>query len=278
MLKRILLPLDPSPYTKTATFIACKIAKLHNAEITGLVILDIPGIEKSIGPIPMGALHYAEKIELAKKVEASQRIEQILEKFRITCEEQMVPYTEAHDQGYPSKAIMHATRFFDLMIIGMRNFFDFETGAKEGTSLTKLLDKSITPVLGVPKAYEIPEILKVLVAYDGSLPASRALQRFGQLRNPEAMEITLLNSSKDEKMGMYLLEQAEQYLQVHGMKHIKKEWTPEDILKVVDQEYYERYDSFVVGAHAREGIFDFILGSLTSLLVQRGEKPVFIGQ
>ncbi len=278
MLKRILLPLDPTPYTNTASFIACKIAKLHAAEITGLVILDIPGIEKSIGPIPMGALHYAEKIELAKKVEASQRIEQLLEKFRKTCEEQLVPYKEAHDQGYPSKAIMHATRFYDLMIIGLRNFFDFETGAKEGTSLTKLLDKSITPVLGVPKTYEIPEILKVLVAYDGSLPASRALQRFGQLRNPEAMEITLLNSSDDKKMGMYLLDQAEQYLHVHGMKNIKKEWTSEDILNVVDHMYYDRYDSFVVGAHAREGIFDFMLGSLTSFLIERGEKPVFIGQ
>ncbi len=76
MIKRILLPLDPSSYTKTATYIACKIAQLHHAEVTGLVILDLPGIERSIGPIPMGALHYAEKIELAKKVEASQRIEQ----------------------------------------------------------------------------------------------------------------------------------------------------------------------------------------------------------
>ena len=278
MLKRILLPLDPSPYTETATYIACRIAQLHNAEVTGLVILDIPGIERSIGPIPMGALHYAEKIELAKKVEASQRIEKLLDEFKKTCEDHKVSYREAHDQGYPSNAIMQATRFYDMMIIGLRTFFDFETGDHEGTSLNKLLDKSITPVLGVPENYQVPDFLKVLVAYDGSLPSSRALQRFGQLRNPDAMEITLLNSSKDEQTGMYLLEQAEQYLLAHGMKNIRKEWISDDILDVVENHYYDRYDSFVVGAHAKEGIFDFILGSLTKFLIDRGKKPVMIGQ
>ena len=273
MLKRILLPLDPSPYSVTATEVACTVAKLHNAEI-----LDLPDIERSIGPVPMGALHYAEKIELAKKVEASTRIENLLNKFRKKCTDENVPFAEAHDQGYPSKAIMHATRFYDLMVIGLRTFFDFETGDKDGDSLNKLLDKSITPVMGVPRSYNPPQISKVLVAYDGSLPASRALQRFGQLRNPDSFDVTLLNASKDEKMGMYLLDNAEQYLKAHGMKRISKKVTSENIMDVIEKHYYDAYDSFVVGAHAREGIFDFILGSLTKFLIDRGEKPVFIGQ
>jgi nucleotide-binding universal stress UspA family protein len=278
VLKRILLPLDPSPYSVTATEIACTVAKLHNAEITGLVILDIPDIERSIGPVPMGALHYAEKIEIAKKVEASARIESLLDKFRKKCTDEKVPFAEAHDQGYPSNAIMHATRFYDLVVIGLRTFFDFETGDEEGTSLNKLLDKSITPIIGVPRSYNPLAIIKVLVAYDGSLPASRALQRFGQLRNPDSVDVTLLNSSNDEKMGMYLLDNAEQYLKAHGMKRISKKFTRENIRDVIEKQYYDAFDSFVVGAHAREGIFDFILGSLTKFLIDKGEKPVFIGQ
>ena len=53
MIKRILLPLDSSPYTDTAMEIGCDLAERHGAELTGLVILDIPGIEKSIGPVPL---------------------------------------------------------------------------------------------------------------------------------------------------------------------------------------------------------------------------------
>ena len=46
VIKRILIPLDPSPYSKSALNLACIIAKVYNDELTGLVILDIPGIEE----------------------------------------------------------------------------------------------------------------------------------------------------------------------------------------------------------------------------------------
>jgi nucleotide-binding universal stress UspA family protein len=55
MIKRILVPLDHSPFTDTAMNIATTITRINEAELTGLVVIDIPGIEKSIGPIPVGA-------------------------------------------------------------------------------------------------------------------------------------------------------------------------------------------------------------------------------
>lgn len=108
MVKRILVPLDPSPFTQTAIDLASVIAKKSDAELTGLVILDIPGIEDSIGPIPAGGLYYAEKIELAKKVEASQRVEELLNDFKNKCEKNKVRYREAHLQGCPSSEIIKA--------------------------------------------------------------------------------------------------------------------------------------------------------------------------
>ena len=48
MIKRILVPLDPSDYTKTAIQVGAQIAKRTDAELTGLVILDIESIEDSI--------------------------------------------------------------------------------------------------------------------------------------------------------------------------------------------------------------------------------------
>ncbi len=66
MIRRILIPLDPSPYSESALQLACIIAKEYDAEVTGLVILDIPGIEDSIGPVPIGGIHLAEKLEKEK--------------------------------------------------------------------------------------------------------------------------------------------------------------------------------------------------------------------
>ena len=282
MLKRILVPLDPTPYTDAAIRISTTMAKVYNAQLTGLVVLDIPGIEKSIGPVPAGALHFAENIEMARKIEASQRIEKLIKKFRDVCEKEGIAYPEAHEQGYPSDQIIKVSRYYDLMVVGLRTNFQFETKTGAGDSLENLLEESITPVLGVVPDFYIDILggskVKVLVAIDGGLQSARAVQRFAQLANPTLMEITLLNSSDDKKYGNYVLDQAEEYLTVRGMTGIKKEWTSQHILKAVQDQYYDSHDTFVVGAHAREGLFDFMVGSLTKYLIKRGEKPVFIGQ
>ncbi len=282
MIKRILVPLDPSPYTDTAIQIATTMAKIYNAQLTGLVVLDIPGIEKSIGPVPAGALHFAEKIELAKKTEASQRIEKLMSKFRNTCEKEGVAFTESHEQGYPSDQIVEVSKYYDLVILGLRTFYHFETSDKAGDSLDNLLKESITPIIGVPQDFYINilggEKLRVLIAYDGGLQSARALQRFAQLSNSQYMDITILNSHQDKKTGNYILDRAEEYLKVRDVANIKKEWTSQDIRKIIEDKYYDTNDIFVVGAHAKEGLFDFMVGSLTRYLVKRGKKPVFIGQ
>ena len=103
MIKRILVPLDPSPYSKSALNLACIIAKVYDAELTGLVILDIPGIEDSIGPVPIGGLYYAEKLEKEKKEEAQKRIDGLLKNFKKKCEKETV------NQRKPRKEVMIKT-------------------------------------------------------------------------------------------------------------------------------------------------------------------------
>ena len=77
MIKSILIPLDPSPYTDSAIEVGCRMAKYHDAQLTGLVILDIPGIEKQIGPVPIGGSYYADKLEEKHTKHAQERIEEL---------------------------------------------------------------------------------------------------------------------------------------------------------------------------------------------------------
>jgi len=282
VVKRILLPLDPSPYTESVIRVATMIGKMYDAQITGLVVLDIPGIERSIGPIPVGALHYAEKMELAKKVEASQRIEGLIDKFVTKCENEGVACHEAHTQGYPSDQIINESKYYDLMIIGLRTFFHFETSDMTGDSLDAILSEAVAPILGIPSDFDYDiksgRKLKVLIAFNGGVQSARALQRFAQLVNPDYMDITIMNSSDNKKEGIYLLDRAAEYLHSRNIREVKKEWTSQDVKKIVKDKYYDTHDVFVVGAHAREGLFDFMVGSLTKYLLREAKKPVFIGQ
>ena len=282
MINRILIPLDPSPYTETALEIGCFIAKHHGAELTGLVVLDIPGIKKSVGPAPIGGIHYAEKMEEFKEKEAKERIQLLMSKFREKCEKEGVGYRESKHQGSPSEQIIGESIYYDAVMMGMRTYFHFETSDKPGDTLDKILDHSITPIYGIPERYSFPNIpkekVKVLIAFDGSLPAARALQRFAQLSLPDLMEVMLLTSEQNKDVAEYHLEQATAYLNTHSIFEIKREWTSKEIIPAIEEKYLDWANVVVVGAHSKKGIIDFMLGSLTKYLIKVAKKPVLISQ
>jgi len=282
VIRRILIPLDPSPYSESALQLACIIAKEYNAEVTGMVILDIPGIEDSIGPVPIGGIHLAEKLEKEKKDEARHRIEELIKKFRLKCVKEGVKHREAERQGSPSTLILNESIYYDLLFIGLRTYFHFETSEKYGRSLDKLLKESVTPIFGVPENFPFSSKpdrkIRILVAFNGSPLSARAMQRFSQLVNPDLYEITLLISSEDKSEGEYILSRAEEYLNSHKITNVQKVWTSDDIIDIIENKYYDLMDGFVVGAHSRDGIFDFLVGSLTKHLIKNAKKMVFIGQ
>ncbi len=282
MIKRILIPLDPSPYTESALEIGTTMAQFNNAQVTGLVILDIPGIEKSIGPVPLGGLYYAEKIEKTKQEMAEKRIHELLTRFREKCESAGIDYREAELQGSPSERIIQESIFYDAIIIGMRTFFHFETRETPGDSLEKVLDQTVTPVYAVPEKLIMPELpsekINVLIAFDGSLPAARAMQRFAQLAPVDVFNVRIIISEDDEKKAHYYLNQAEAYLNCHNVNQIQKEWIRDDIIEVIEKKYLDWAHVIVVGAHSKKGLFDFKVGSLTRHLIKIARKPVLIGQ
>jgi nucleotide-binding universal stress UspA family protein len=282
MIKRILIPLDNSPFTDSALELGTYIAKLNKAELTGLVILDIPGIERSIGPIPLGGLYYAEKREKAKRKKAEQRIQELLTRFRAKCDKEGISHQEAEQQGSPSQRIIQESIFYDAVIIGMRTYFNFESEDPEGDSLEDILDETITPVYAVPNKLIFPktpqERLRVLIAFDGSLPAARAMQRFAQLAPPGVFEVLLLTSDNKKEKAYYLLDQAENYLRCQEFEHIEKKWVTDDIISAINNTYLDWAHIVVVGAHSKRGMFNFMVGSLTKYLIKAARKPVLIGQ
>lgn len=280
MLRRILIPFDPSPFGAAAIDYGCFLAKRYNAEVTGVVVLDTPGIEKSIGPIPMGGLYYADRLEEKKKKDAHEHIQALLEKFKEKCQREGVAHRESELQGSPSEQILHTSIFYDLVVIGLRTFFHFETKDKPGYSLEHLLSHAVTPVLAVPENYQPVEKRKVLIAFDGSLPSARSLHSFAYFMNSSTFEteITLLMSDTDPQAAKFFLDGAEAFLNAHSFNNIKKEWIQEDIIDTIKEKYLDQTDLVVLGVHSKKGMFDFMVGSLSKFLIKEGTKPLLLGQ
>ncbi len=280
MLRRILIPFDPSPYAAAALEYGCFLAKKQNAEVTGVVVLDIPGIEKSIGPTPLGGIYYAEKLEKAKEKRAHEHIQTLLGKFRETCQRAGVAHREAELQGSPSEQILHDSIFYDLVVMGICTHFHFETEHTPGNSIERILCHDVTPVLTVPESFIPKEKMNVLIAFDGSLPAARAMQGFTHLFEASAFEtdITLLMSGIDENIAKFHLDGACAYLNAHSFRSVKVEQTSQDIIEAMDEKYLQWADMIVLGVHSKKGLLDFMIGSLSRHLIKMGNKPLLFGQ
>lgn len=276
MIRRILLPLDNSRYTEAALAFAAKIARRDDAEISGMVVLDTPGIIDSVGPYVPGGVDLAEMYEEQEIEEAQEHIDKLLKTFKSTLGRSHVKHREFEYQGNPSSNIIKESIFYDLLVIGLRTFFHFETSDKPGDSLEKILDHTITPILAVPAHFE--EIKKVLIVCDGTPASARAMQRFSHIAEGAHYEITLLVHNKKQEEADFYLTRAEEYLRAYGTTKINKEWTSKSLTKVVEERYINKSDLIVAGMHQHKSLKEFVVGDLVTYLIKENKKPLFIVQ
>ncbi len=172
---KILLGLDGSNYAEAAKEYACEIAKAQDAIITGVAIIDLPGIKSSSGPVPLGGAHYEVQREEHLLEETQEKAKAILEQFAHACEARHIK-TELHaDTGSPFSEIIEESKFHDFTVIGKKSYFGYTDHETFGT-LEKILKNGLTPVLAVPNS--VRPIEKVLVAYDNSVPAAKVVHMF----------------------------------------------------------------------------------------------------
>ncbi len=276
MIRRILLPLDPSKYSKTGLHYAIELAKRFDAEINGLVVLDLPGINDSIGPYVAGGTEFAELFRQKELRQAEEHIKNLLDNFYATCQEHNVKHKEFEYQGSPSINVIRESFFFDLLVIGMRTHFHFETSNTAEESLEKLLSHTITPILAVPEQLHI--LKKVLILYDGTPASARALQRFSHIAERSNFQIKLLATMKKEQEAKFFLNRAKEYLNSYGISKISTEWSDRPAKNLLDEKYLNEMDLIVLGVHQHKSLKEFVLGDLAQYLIRENQKPLFIVQ
>ena len=108
--------------------------------------------------------------------EATRRAEQVLEAAAIRCAEEGVAFKPLEDVGDPYVRIPEESHRYDLVLLGRVTHFEFGFDKIADDTLTRILRESPRPVVVVPSTLGDGEA--VVVAFDGSVQASRALQAF----------------------------------------------------------------------------------------------------
>jgi len=273
-IRRIIVPLDPSKYAESATEYACQVAKGHESAIAGLAVLDTPEIRSSALPSQYGYLEMIEEsIDLHKK-HAEEEIDKFENAFRDRCLKEDVIATEIEEEGVPFDLILEAATLFDLMVIGLRTFFHFETRTGDGELLSKILGRTSTPILAVPP--ESKPLKKVLIAYDGSPASARAVRDFAVFAQPFEMEVDLFLADEDTGQLDFHANKLHLYLNDHDIPVSKIVRYGRSPLEAIEQGLTEGYDLIVCGMHSKRPLHDFFVGSFANRLIEREESALFL--
>jgi nucleotide-binding universal stress UspA family protein len=276
MLRSILLALDGSPYSETATALALDWAARSGARVLGLGVLDEPSIDRG-EPVPMGAFVYKKERDEARLADAHRRVLGLLEHLRRRSEAAGVTATVVEDIGDPAEQILREAHRCDVVILGRESHFRFETQDQPDATLAQVIRSSPRPVVVVPRA--LPEGHGIIVAYGGGREAARTLQTFQLLGLADAEHIDVVAVHRDRAEAEAIAGLAGDFLAAHGAPHrlhgLASETAPAEIL--LEEVRRRRPRLLVMGAHGHHPMRDLFATSVTRAVLRECPVPVFVG-
>ncbi len=280
MLKRIVVGLDGSPYSDSAVSFACSLAQKYNSTVIGVGVVDLPDIEKHIGPGgPPGSGIYAKRLKETKVHDALEKVKGFLKSFEEQCSSFGVKSEVYSEEGVPFEAILEEGKTADLIVVGIRTYYHFETSSEPGDTLKRLMEKPVCPVLAVTDEMTMPQ--NVVIAFDGGYTSARAMRSFVHLSRELAFasKVTLLRITEEKERDEICaaeLSRAQRYLESHGIevKVVCKKGRPSEVILETAKNLAP--SMVVMGSFGKRTIKKFLFGSTANEIIEDASLPLFV--
>jgi nucleotide-binding universal stress UspA family protein len=276
MLRSILLALDGSPYSDTATTLALEWATRFDASLVAVGVLDKEGITKPRA-LPIGATAYKKERDEALLADADVRVRRVLAACEARSIAAGVPVQVLKDIGDPASWILREIQRCDVMILGRETHFHFETQDEPDATLGQILRGSPRPVVAVPK--DLPKGEGVVVAYGGGREVARTLQTFQLLGLAANETVHLVCIQREGWEAEALAGLAGQYLAAHGTSYQvhSRPMTGSPAETLLEEVQRLKPRLLVMGAHGHHPVRDLFVTSVTRAVLRSCPVPVFIG-
>lgn len=275
MLKQILLGLDDTPASIRAKQVALSLAKTHRAGVTGLAVIDEARIAPP-EPVPMGGASYKQHKDKVLIARARDRLVDLTQRFAHECHAEQINADTMVKESDAIEALVAASDIHDLIVMGRDATFHAEPHDKVSEIVERLLRQNPRPLVVVPEGKETAG--RILVAYDGSVPAMRALQVFCLMGIAGKDDVTIASIHTQRATAEELGRRAIQYLNAHAIgaqaRMVESDAAPADVLLELASELDARF--IVMGAYGHRGWREYILGSTTDKLLAASNAPLFI--
>jgi nucleotide-binding universal stress UspA family protein len=274
----ILVCLEGSASSETATRTAIEIAREQHAGLVGMAIVDEPDIVAG-QPGSVGSSAYKHQRDEALLADARTHADAWTERFEARSREAGVPARTIEVIGRPAEVILAEVEGHALTIMGRDANFRFETEQTDVRTRTKILRHANHPVMLVPAASvdSAASLGKtVLVAYDGGPAAQHALDGFVKSGLADSRELHIATFGDDGAKAWDVANAAVEKLSRAGIKSfihnaVSASPTSDAIMKLGCS---LGAGLLVMGAFARSRWTELLRGSGTLDIVNHSQMPL----
>ncbi|MDP2331184.1 MAG: universal stress protein [Reyranella sp.] len=281
-MRSILVTVDDTPSSIAAKAVAVALAQGAGASLRGMTGIEISDLEQ-VEPVPLGGVQYAydrlqHREQLAK--ERRVRVARLPEAFQRSLAEQGLEAPCSVIETDVRGNLLREIETCDLVVTGRDTEFHLEPRDGVAPLVEHLIARGGRPVVvsGPTAAGTGP----ILVAYDGSAPAAKALQMatllglFGSSGGDGAAHVLSIHRDRSEASAIAL--RAGTFLKSHGieakLEPCVASGDPADFLMRRAAEIGARM--LVMGAFGHRGFREILFGSCTRRLFNGAPLPLFI--
>lgn len=282
MINQILVPTDGSENSITATDYAISVAHVYNASIRALFVKDVKiltgplirDIGTSIGGmVPYGTFNQIVRQVLEAEADAT------LNQAEGKCNEAKVPFNREIREGVVSREIVKSAEQCDLIVMGRTGAHTEWRDVFLGTTAEFVVRQTRKPILIAPLKFK--PFTKMLIAYDGSQNADRALQSGAEIAQAMKLPVTVVYVTTEKEEAAEIMSKAKNFLTGYNLAVDTIIQGGHDhaggILEVCNDEE-NRFDILVMGAYGHSRIQEMILGSTTVRVMRSAECSILLSR
>lgn len=273
---KILLPVSMDPSREDAFRLAVDTALSLGAEVRGLFVVDLPGIERSEAGAPPGAIHIARHAgeEIAERLRAAGA--GAVGAAGHACREAGVPFAGHIAVGDPRREIEDACAACDLLVSGLSSRYAHDEGDEPGGLVLSLMKDRVAPVLLACAPYR--PVRTVVVGCGGGHRTARAVAAMARLGLwKTGCRVVLLAVAGSPEEGEALLADPRRALADAGYAGCAEKVIPGPKVDAFSEFCeVERADAVVLGGFGEHRWDDLLGRSVTGRLLAEGRAHFFL--
>lgn len=271
MFRAVLIGLKPAAGGGQLINFACDLAARRHLEVLAYSVIDADQLSPP-EPVPLGASAFKVQRDEQRLAEAREAAEDACVALETLCRAKSVSCSAHVREGSVVQLLARESHAVDLLLCGHTAGGD----ASEQSLLYSILKHSARPAIVLPQAPSWGE--SVLVAYDGSAQAARALASFANSGLAENRTVYVMSLQHDLEQANSLAQIGTKFLTRHGIHAVPngQQLGHQIADQVLEEATRISAGLIVMGAFGKSTVREFFFGSVTRRILGSLPVPVFL--